>query len=192
MQHLKRLHNERIFETMNKKTTISVIVIILILISIAYSTITEANMSEEERLIEEINFASDPSKNINELYFFDKYDPDLYFCLGTTISDEIYVGYEQIKNFGTTINGSESLYLSASALFSKNYYCFEKTQEEGKFYFGFIRDDSINSVNINGQNIVVKHFNYPNNSEKNFGFWYIKTDWNYSIKDFSYNESQTL
>lgn len=176
---------------MNKKTTISIIVIVILLFSIASSTFSEITMSDEEHLIEEINFASDSSKNISDLYFFEKYEPDLYFCLGTTISDEIYVGYEQIKKFGTTINGSESLYLTSSALFKKTYYCFEKTQEEGKFYFGFVRDANIDSVNINGENIDVEHFNYPNNSEEVFGFWYIKTDWDYSINDFSYSESHT-
>lgn len=170
----------------SNKSFLSVIVVVLVLFLISTFFINENSLSEEELLIEEINFSADSSKNISDLYLYEKYEPDIYFCLGTTISNEIYVGYEQIRKVGITTNGSESLYLTSSSIFKKDYFCFEKTEKEGKFYFGFIDNKDINSININGQSVSVQYFNYPDNCEEVFGFWHIKTDWNYSINNFSY------
>lgn len=170
----------------NNKTLLSIVGVILVLFLITTSIVDENNLSEEDILIEEINFSADSSKNISDLYMYKKYEPDVYFCLGITISNEIYVGYEQVRKAGITTNGSESLYLTGSSVFKKSYFCFEKTEEEGKFYFGFVSKKDIKSVNINGQIVNVEYFKYPDNSEEFFGFWHLKTDWNYSINDFSY------
>lgn len=171
-----------------QKTFFGVFGVILVALLILMSFFEETNLSEEEYLIEEINFSADVSKNISDLYIYNKYEPDLYFCLGVTISNDIYVGYKQVKKVGVTTNGSEALYLTNLSIFKEPYYCLKKTEKEGKFYFGFISNNDIDSVNINGQNISVEYFNYPNNSEDFFGFWYLKEDWDYSINDFSYNQ----
>lgn len=172
------------------KFRLGVIGVILVVFLFANSIINDNNLSEEQYLIEEINFSSDSSKNISDLYIYEKYKPDIYFCLGITNSNELYIGYKQIRKAGITTNGSESLYLTNTSIFNNPYFCFEKTEEEGKFYFGFINNKNVESVNINGQNVSVEYFNYPNNNEESFGFWHIKTDWNFSIKDFCYIESK--
>lgn len=168
------------------KSFFSIIGIVLVFFLISTFFVNESNLSEKEILIEEINFSADSSKNISDLYMYEKFEPDIYFCLGITKSKEIYVGYEQVRKAGITTNGSESLYLTRSTIFKKDYFCFTKTEKEGKFYFGFVDNKDIDSVNINGQSVSVEYFNYPDSSEDIFGFWYIKTDYNYSINNFSY------
>lgn len=63
---------------MNKNRFLSVVLIVLIVMT-AVSFVEEQSLTQEEKLIEEINFASDPSKNISKLYMFEKYEPDIYF-----------------------------------------------------------------------------------------------------------------
>lgn len=172
---------------MKKKKVFSIITVLLLGVLVIYTFSIEGSLSEEEKLVEEINFSS--GTHIDELYFYEKYEPDLYFALGITESDEIYVGYTQIKKIGITANGSESLCFSGLEVLKKSYYCFEKTEEEGKFYFGFIDDTDIKSVNVNGQQVKVEYFNYPDNSKKVFGFWFLKTDWDYAIVDFQLGQS---
>lgn len=163
-------------------------VIIIICLFLVVELFISAFFDKEVDLIDEINFVSDPTKNISELYMSQKYEPDLYMCLGKTVSDEIYVGYIQVKKFGIINNGSESYYFSLNSLYNKSYYCLKKTQEEGQFYFGFIEDESIQSVNVDEKNIKVNLYNYPNDDRK-FGFWCLKTDYNYVIQQLSFNKT---
>lgn len=163
---------------MKKKVLTAVVVIA------AVWTICFTFFNKDVDLIEEINFASDPTKNIAQLYLSEKYEPDIYMCLGKTVSDEIYVGYLQVIRFGTAKNPSESMYFGSNALFQKDYYCLKKTQEEGQFIFGFINDENVKSANADGKIVDVSFYDYPNGEGK-FGFWYFKTDYDYTIKQFS-------
>lgn len=135
-------------------------------------------------LIDEINYGSDPTKNISELYWIEKHEPDIYMCLGKTVSDEIYVGYVQPVRFGIAKNPTESLYLSSNAIFHKSYYCLKKTEEEGQFYLGFISEENVKSVNLDGKIVAVSYYDYPNGKGK-FGFWCLKTEYNYTLQQFS-------
>lgn len=146
------------------------------------------DLTKDPNLIDEINFSPNPSNMVEELYLSEKYEDNIYMCLGSTVSNGIYVGYIQIVDFGITHRPQESLFFKPTSMFRNTYYCMGKTEEEGKFYFGFVKEKDIDSVNINGQKIRVEYFQYPDNSEDVFGFWYLKEDWDYSINDFSYNQ----
>lgn len=137
--------------------------------------------STEDKLLDELNTLRDPQRNIEKLLLTEKYDPDLYFCMGETVSEEVYIGYVQLKS-GYVENGKEALYLPQKSLCFSDYRIMKKTPEEGAFVFGFVDEKDVEKVLINNEEAEVKYYSYSNG--KTFGFWHKKVDYDFMVNDY--------
>lgn len=160
----------------NKKTIIIVCMAVIVLNIICFWP-----GSTEDKLLNELNTLRDPQRNIETLFLTEKYDPDLYFCMGETVSEEVYIGYVQLKS-GYVKNGKEALYLPQKSLCFSDYHIMKKTPEEGAFVFGFIDEKDVSKVLINKEEAEVKYYSYSNGEI--FGFWHKKVDYDFNVNDY--------
>ena len=160
-----------------KSNAVKTLIGVILLIGVVIFWAVEGNKAPN--LIDELHSPGHPEHDIAELLVSEEYDDKIYFCTGTTVSDEIFVGYIQVKK-GVLTNPKELTYFPSDPLPETEYQIMKKTPEEGAFVFGFVEDEEINQVTVNDKTLDVRRFKCSDG--KTFGIWFMKTDYDFSVQ----------